>query len=70
MGAEQLSTTPDDTRISALCPDDRALDAASRSTMNAGTGPLDKQDGTGSQHQPTSTADLRRATNILREGTE
>jgi len=70
MGAEQLSTTPDDTRISALCPDDRALDAASRSTMNAGTGPLDEQDDTGEPASAASAGDLRRATKIPREGTE
>jgi len=30
-----------------LGPDDRALDAASRSTMTTGTGPPDEQDDTG-----------------------
>ncbi len=50
MGAEQLSTTPDDTRISALCPDDRALDAASRSTM--APVPWTSRMTPGSQHQP------------------
>jgi hypothetical protein len=57
MGDDLSPWPPDDTRISALGPDERALDAASRSTTNAGAGPLDEQDDTG---EPASGRICRR----------